>query len=450
MRKKAAYAYHQLLNHYLLICLFFALIVLTLVGVGNVILVSLLGVLLSLVGVMQGRTNVDLWILLPLLVYNVFSWISSYRTFGNPVEGFVSLQLIFPVIYLLSAYLSPHEQLRLRKLCVVWVGVVAVLGIMQFLYGAVVMGSAKRLGGLLGNPNGMGIYLVLGWYAWLGFEGRFLSRLEPFLLIALGLTLSMGSFAAMAVGIVTLLALKKRQHSWFDTFSYCRVLLARISLGVAIGFLLYVGAARTNASWICLFIAAYALYAAWCWQRFATFLQERNKIAFLLAMLGILVAAGAVIMRPSAAATFGERLAMIKNGIGYLGMNPLFGVGPYQWRVLNLADGDIYFNTNHIHNIFVHVGVELGWIAMAMLILIVVRCFWKRKDFALLPACVAFLFHSMIDTGFFYLGIVALLLFTVGEPCRGGSALSFIGAKVLFSLLALVFLGNLWWYLRMI
>lgn len=450
MRKKVESAYHQLLNHYLLICLFFALIVLTLVGVGNVLLVSLLGVLLSLVGLMQSRTSVDLWILLPLLVYNVFSWISSYRTFGNPVEGFVSLQLIFPVIYLLSAYLSPQDRLQLRKMCVVWVGVVAVLGIMQFLYGAVALDSAKRLGGLLGNPNGMGIYLVLGWFAWLSYEGRFLPWLEPILLVALGLTLSMGSLAAMAAGVVALLTVQKRQHAWQEVWTYGWALFARVGLGVAIGLLLYVGAARTDASWVCLLIAAYVLYAAWCWQRFATFLQERKKIAFLLAMLGILVAAGAVIMRPSAAATFGERLAMIKNGIGYLGMNPLFGVGPYQWRVLNLADGDIYFNTNHIHNAFVHVGVELGWIAMAMLILIVIRCFWKRKDFALLPACVAFLFHSMIDTGFFYLGIVALLLFTVGEPCRGGRALSLVGAKVLFSLLALVFLGNLCWYLRMI
>ena len=98
---------------------------------------------------------------------------------------------------------------------------------------------------------------------------------------------------------------------------------------------------------------------AMCWSTFDRFLRACPRVAASISATGFLVAAAAVTVRPSSLATFAERLEMMRNGMGYLAENPLLGVGPYQWRLLNLADGDKYFNTWHIHNVLIHVGVEM-------------------------------------------------------------------------------------------
>ena len=88
------------------------------------------------------------------------------------------------------------------------------------------MGSARRMGGVIGNPNAMGIFLVIGWFALRYFlegqegdekgQGHFLlSSMEPILLAALGLTLSMGSFVAMAAGICVLIGGKTWRAGWW-------------------------------------------------------------------------------------------------------------------------------------------------------------------------------------------------------------------------------------------
>lgn len=447
-------------EYYLAICLFFALIILTLAGVGNVVSVSLLGVLLCLAGVVQGGVTVDLWVLIPLILYNLFSCISSYLTFGNTVEGYAATQMIFPVLYLLLAYLSRRELILLRQLCIAWVGFVAILGICQFVYSAVWLDSAKRLGGLLGNPNGFGIFLVIGWFALLEClrqksqegcgDSRWLYGLEPLLFISLGLTLSMGSFLSMAMGILILLFIRKRQIGWHKVLLEGSVLLSRVIFGIAIGVLLYLGVARTNHSWVCLLIFIYALFMAWYWQMFVNVLMVHQRLSCFITACGLLLVGVAIGMRPSALATFAERLAMMKNGIGYLGTQPLWGVGPYQWRVLNLYDSDIYFNTNHIHNAFIHVGVELGLVAMVMLMMITVRGFVKKRSLLLFSGFAAFFLHSLMDTGFFYLGIVALFLLTIGEPAYKGRRLSALLSGSLLGGFAVVFLCNLIWYVRMV
>ena len=87
----------------------------------------------------------------------------------------------------------------------------------------VIDGQGGRLGGLLHNPNALGIFLAVGWFAITACleEGgeedalsRVLRHLEPLVLAALALTLSMGSFVAMAAGILVLLLEKKRRASW--------------------------------------------------------------------------------------------------------------------------------------------------------------------------------------------------------------------------------------------
>lgn len=427
----------SLIDHYAAACIVLALFVLSLVGVGDVVVVCLLGLLLCLAGLTQRSARVDLWILIPLLVYNLACLASSYAAYGEIVSGYGVLHAIFPVIYLLAACLDEGELPVLKRSCVLWAGAAGAFGIGRFAFLAVTQGRTGRMSGLLGNPNAMGIFLVLGWFAlmYCTAEDKRLSPLEPLLLMGAAMTLSMGSFVAMAAGILVLAAEKKGTHSWGSTVRYtCRV-LAKASLGMGTGLLIYLAGARTDLPWSCLFLLVYGAAVMALWRSFERFLEDKPRMAMLIAGLGTLVAAGTVAVRPSAVATFTERLEMMASGLRYLTANPLFGVGPFRWRLLDLNDGGTYFNTWHIHNVILHVGVEMGWIAMGALILIVFRVLGKRTAPRALAA--AFLVHNMIDTSFFYLGITALALAGGFQP--GDRRLGGVAVKLLFALLAGLF-----------
>ena len=159
---------------------------------------------------------------------------------------------------------------------------------------------------------------------------------------------------------------------------------------------------------------------------------------------GVLVAAAAVFVRPSALATFTERLEMMRNGLGYIARHPLTGVGPYRWRVLNLEDGDKYFNTYHIHNVLIHVWAELGVLAAGALAVIVLRCLRKRAEPAQRAGFAAFCLHNLMDTSFFYLGITGLTLLTAGNPRQGGRTLGAWTVRAIFILFAALFAFNLY------
>ena len=442
----------SMIDHYPAFCLALALVILSLIGVGDVRVTSLAGVLLCGVGVTQDSVKVDLWTLLPLIIYDLAAMVSSYMAYGNIVDGYGSMHALYPVIYLVTASLSGEDTRLLKRCCVLWMGIMAAVGIGRFVFRAVTTGRVSRMTGLLGNSNAMGIFLVVGWFAVMylgeedGKENRagFLLRLEPVLLAALALTLSMGSFLAMAAGIGVLLFEKKRQASWRDTFRYVCGLLARASFGMGIGMLIYLAAARSGVPWVCVPLLVYGAAAVIYWKTFSRFLQVYPRAAFMIAGFGILVASSAVVLRPSAAATFAERLEMMSSGLRYLTADPLFGVGPFQWRLLDLNDGGIYFNTWHIHNIPIHIGVEMGWIAMAMVILTGVRALGKKKSPSQRAGTAAFLFHNMIDTSFFYLGITACSMVTAGEPGAGGKKTGGAAVKVVFLLFAVLFAYGLY------
>ena len=113
--------------------------------------------------------------------------------------------------------------------------------------------------------------LAVGWFAitaCLEEDGeedalsRVLRHLEPLVLATLALTLSMGSFVAMAAGILVLLAEKKRRASWREVFDYGCQVLAKASLCFAAGILMYFTARQTRIPWFCLFLLAWLLALA--------------------------------------------------------------------------------------------------------------------------------------------------------------------------------------------
>lgn len=419
--------FNHFIEHYLVICLWLTLVILTYVGAGNVILVSLLGLMLCAIGFVQPNATVDYWLFVPLVLYNLLSLLSSYVTYGNIIDGYVAVQMVYVVIYLLLVSLSSKERFLLQQLAVLWASVVAVAGIGQFVYDAIVWEQAKRLGGFLSNPNALGIFLVISWLALLSCVEResdqqnvsrlsgILGYLEPLLLVALALTLSMGSFIAMAAGILVLIAAQKRQSSLTKAWQYGSELLAKASLGIGTGVLIYLAAARSHISWSCLPLLLYVLYLVISWKKFGRFLRVFPRCAAMISAIGVLVAGVTVMIRPNAITTFAERLEMMRNGWDYLIAHPFWGVGPYRWRILNLYDSDKYFNTWHIHNTLLHIAVELGGIAALLLIIMLVRCWRTRKKAVQKAQIASFFAHNLLDVSFFYLGITTMCLITIGE-----------------------------------
>ena len=398
MIKRIAGGVNSVVEHYVLAVMLLAVAALTVGGVGAPEAVGVTGLILCAAGLSRGAAKVDLWVLIALAAYLVIGDISSYVTYGYLTGGYTATQSVLLVLYLLMACLDGEELRLFRRLSVLWAGCVAAQGLARFL-GKALDGSAGRLGGMLGNPNALGIFLVMAWFglkAWMpgeeetGLLPAVLRRLEPLLLTALALTLSMGSFVALAAGMAYLAVGWLRREGWRTAFARTCRMLAKAALGVGLGVLMYFTARRTGVPWLCLV-----------------------ELAYLLALMALW-----------------ERLEMMRNGLGYVLVNPLLGVGPYQWRLLNLGDADPYFNTWHIHNIPIHIAVELGLPALAALVVLVVRVYRKkgpnRAGFTAL-AC-----HCLMDTGFFYLGTMSLMTATVAEPQEGGAQLSSGAVKLLF------------------
>lgn len=432
MRTDLRHSCNQLLDHYLVTLLFLALVVLTFSGVGNALIVGLLGILLCMAGIIQGAVVLDPWGMVLLLTFDLCSMASSIPVYHTPAAGFAATQTIFTVIYLLIAYLNDAERQTLRRLGAGWAGCVAGIGALQFTSG-VYLHRASRLGGLLGNPNALGIFLVLGWFALENDPAppKALRRLEPVLLAALALTLSMGSFLSMAVGILILLLARWKRSGWNVAFCYACQVLSRAVVGVGIGLLLYIAGRKTDVPLLSTALVLYLLAAAILWPTFLAFLEHYPRIAAAATGFGVVVTAVVVLIRPSAIATFLERLEMMRNALSYIFRSPLLGVGPYQWRLLNYNDTDTYFNTWHIHNLFLHVGVELGLVAMAALIVLAVRHF-RKKD-GPKSGSAAFLLHCMMDTGFFYESIPGLAMLTIANPSSGGRRMNTWAVRAVFA-----------------
>lgn len=444
MTKRISGVLNTLFDHYVFALLILAQAALAQFGVANALSVGMVGVLLCTAGLgLRRSAQIDLWIAVPMAVYLILGMASSYVTFGNTVRGYPSTHVIFFAIYFLMACMDGGELRLLKRLNALWAGCAAVISLGMFTLQAL-DGMAGRLGGMLKNPNALGIFLVVGWFAitaCLEEDGeenvllRTLRYLEPLVLATMALTLSMGGFLSMAAGILALLLEKKRKCSWREVFEYgCRV-LAKASLCFAAGILMYFTARQTRIPWFCLFLLAWLLVLAASWEAFERFLRAYRWAALGLSCGGIAVAAAAVAIRPSAIATFAERIEMMENGMGYILYHPVLGLGPSRWREWNLYDGDKYFGTWHIHNFLIHIGVELGLIAMAMLAVVIVRHF--RKTGA--PGAAAFVVHNLMDTSFFYSGITSLVLISAGEPRKGGRDLGKFATKAVFFLLIVHF-----------
>ena len=436
---------------YIVWILFLAFFIFTFMGAGNILIVSVVGALLCMMGILQPAEKADLWILVPLIIYNLISVLSGIRTYGDTINSFASTQAVFPVIYLLMAYLGAKERSSLKFLCSVWIGLMGAIGMAEFSLGGF-RGSTGRMAGIMGNPNAMGIMLALGWFGLKSFSMdlkketlseetipicKLIKMLQALMLMALALTLSVGSIGAFGIGFLAMYVYSKGKRDEF---------IAGLDEAIAAfgcGVLLYTARDYTDIRWLSSLICIYAFTLAYYWDQVSDFIRASRNVQALISAAGICGIIGIILLRPNAGATFSERLAMIKNGLGYMGLDPVLGIGPYMWRRLNLQYDEMYFNTWHIHNIFIHVGAELGLIAMAMLIVTLVRHLVKHEDGAQRGAFFAALVHNLMDTSFFYMATVPYLMMMSSEDERRTVRLNANAVRAVFVTAGLWFLINL-------
>ena len=151
-------------------------------------------------------------------------------------------------------------------------------------------------------------------------------------------------------------------------------LMAEMSLYAGTGLLMFIAARKTDYTVVILLPVIYAVLLCINHTDFKKFFEEHVKVSAGITIAGCAGGLTAVILRPSATATFAERLEMMRNGLGYFMAHPLTGVGSYQWRMLNYNDSDKYFNTWHIHNVPVHIAAELGIVAVVFFFY---KCYYK-------------------------------------------------------------------------
>lgn len=446
---------NTLINQYVVISLFLAVVILLLVEKGDTEIVGVLGLILCAIGFAQRPVRVDLHILVPLLLYNAASAISSFSAYGNILQGFMPVQIILPVIYLLMACLDEEQVRLLKRLCVVLTGAIAVFGIYSFAYRSLVQ-KTVRLNIAFGGPNALGILFAMAWF---NLEDclsdqcdgdhsvRWMRNIEPLLLIAMALTLSLGSFLSMAVGMVVLFFYKREQTGVRESMIHAVTVLAKVSFGVGIGLTMYLTASKTGLPWLCMPYLIYVGFVSVLWRRFEWFLKENSLMAFIISITGILTAVMMVLIRPNSFATFAERLAMMQNAIGYLTVNPLWGIGPYKWSWFNMQD-ERYFGTYYIHNTLLHAGVEIGLVAMTMLIIVVVFAVYKKSRSAQKAGLVSFFCHNLIDIAFFYAGFTSMMIVTMGNPRSRSVEMGAVVSKLIFSGLAVLFAYSLYFGIR--
>ena len=411
------------------------------------------GILLCMAGITETRSvKVDSRIFVMLVLYTVFGFASSYIIYGTIAKGYAATHIIFPIMYLTMSYLSDDEQSLLRRLCIIFGFLLAFTGLVQFVYVSLVQ-SSIRLGGLIGNPNQLGMLLVICYFIFIRSvehdreKNSLWVSIEPIMLSAIALTLSLGSIIAMEAGMLIILISKIRENGKKAVFMFALRILAKINIGMGLGILLYISAAKSGMPWLSLPVLIYILIFAVNWKRFNCYLMKSRLATAIIAASTVVLGMLIIMSRPSAAQTFTERIEMMQDGARYFSVNPIFGIGSYNWRHINTVSGGKIFGTTQIHNTFLHTGVEMGIPAMLSLAAIAITGLLKNKNIYARAADFAFFLHSLADVIFFNVGTTSLLIASNGEPSLKGRYVTPVLSKIIYAVFMAVSFVTLYWYI---
>ncbi len=411
------------------------------------------GILLCMAGLTSKQPlKTDLRIFLMLTLYTVFGFASSYVVYGTIAKGYAAVQAVFPIVYLTASYLSDEERVLIRRLSVIFGFLLAFTGLAQFVYISLVH-SAIRLGGIIGNPNQLGMLLVICYFAFIRSvecereKHRYWVGIEPVMLAAIALTLSLGSIIAMEAGMFIILISKIRENGKKTIFMFAVRILAKINIGMGLGILLYAAASKSGMPWLAVPAFIYILIFAVNWKSLNCYLMKSHAVAVIIAVSTVVLGILIVAFRPSAGQTFAERVDMMRDGANYIFVNPLFGIGSYNWRHINTLSGGKIFGTAQIHNAFLHTGVELGIPAMLSLVIATAMNLLKKKNIYSRAADFAFFLHNLVDVVFFNTAITSLLIASNSEPEVKGRYVTQVLAKIIYAAFFSVLCVNLYWYI---
>lgn len=218
------------------ICMLLAIVALSFTGVGNAMFVCALGAMLCVAILTKRSMKLDLWIFIPLVIYIVIGAIATFVTYGTLTEGYVCVEAVFLAIYLAIASMGDEEAFLMRRGCVAWAIVAGAVAIVLFACNAF-GGVVSRLNWPLSGANAEGIFLVIAWFALRALKSdetpdRVLRHGEPIILVALALTLSLGSFGALVIGAIAMLLYGKRDRTWGAVGADAAVMVVELAIGV--------------------------------------------------------------------------------------------------------------------------------------------------------------------------------------------------------------------------
>lgn len=432
-------------DNYLALCVALALVALSFLGIAGGAFTSMVGAILCLAIFSKRTMNLDLWIFIPLVIYTVLSGYANYRTLGTLTEGYFGAQAVYLALYLAIASMEKSEASIARKLCVAWAALVAAVGILMFVGSQFLGGLVLRLSWPMGNADSLGIFMVIAWFAMPMFEddggfSRWLRRMEPLLLIALALTLTMTSFGALAIGAIAMLLYGKRSRSWGELGTYAAVTIARLVIGVGAGIALYGISLQDPGSWLVglAFLCIVALVVFW--ERVTQLLEQYLWVAGIFVLLAVVLAIGMFLIRANAFDRLIERMAMIQSGAVLFAEDPLFGAGAYGWFEYKSEIG-LFPTARLIHSTLMSTAAELGIFAVLALLVVAVRFFIKRRKPAQRGAFIAFLVQNLVDLGFFFTAVTGMLMVVAATPRSGGAILQGVVARAISGVLFVLYLA---------
>lgn len=439
-------------QRYTILLLLSSLILTTIGDFNSGLIVGVLALALStnLLDSKSIELMVDLHILIPLGILYIVGMISLLYNVNEVIFGFTTDWLLLPVVYILVCSLGSNDMKRIKFFAILWVELITLFGLVQYVLAYLVNHEGGRFGGVFGNANAMGILLVFEWFLLkskdledLGYKFHIA---EPLILVCLAMTLSMGSFVSF--GVALLIFCKKSNKDIRSVLLYFCNTVCKLLSPLLVGLLFYTSTRPNMSDWAIILPLVAFIGLLLIWNQINNIIYVTSlKYAPLVLLVGVCATALFIWFRPSATATFTERIDMMASGFKYLFKNPLLGIGQFNWRSLDLSDGGTYYNTWYIHNVFLHLAVESGLLCLLSLVWVIVRFFkvqWNNyKGVAEMCAVCTLVIHSFVDVALFRICIPCLILITCSNACARKAKL----IKIERSLIAFVTMGMSFLYL---
>jgi hypothetical protein len=165
-------------------------------------------------------------------------------------------------------------------------------------------------------------------------------------------------------------------------------------------------------------IAVYAL--AWF---LLTFQRRRKALKYWLVGVPAAAFAGflAVGIRP--VSTFLDRILHISDALA-IGARNILGIGPGRWKFEFLEFQTTFYYVNKVHSAYAEVAAEAGYIALALVVIMVIYYIRKTKPGIYKIAALMILFHAAFDFSLSFFSVTLQLLALCTAGAEEGTAIT--------------------------